>query len=51
MNVKVTYNGDNSNTLELLYKLLVDIIVKNESTSEQAYQEENIKNEKDSSNC
>ena len=49
MNIKVTYNSNEPNNLELLYKLLVDIIVNNESISNQVISKEGEYNEKDNS--
>ena len=49
MKIKVTYNSNEPNNLELLYKLLVDIIVNNESISNQVISKEGEYNEENNS--
>lgn len=48
MNIKVIYSNE-TNNLELLYKLLVSIIIKEESISEESISERTNTNEED--NC
>ena len=48
MNIKVIYSNE-PNNLELLYKLLVSIIIKEQSISEESISERTNTNEKDNS--
>ena len=48
MNIKVIYSNE-TNNLELLYKLLVSIIIKEQSISEESISERTNTNEED--NC
>ena len=44
MNIKVTFSN-NTNDLSYLYNILIDIILSEQDTSEQAYQKGEKKNE------